>query len=176
MSTVEDDALSLLGKVIDTHGLRGELKVRTHPEDRDVLLLVGKVYLRPPGEAALARELVKARPNKGYAVIQLKGLDHVSQAAGLVGQELLINPTDIRRDTDRLFWYELSGLQVVDRQRGDIGVLEEMFVTAAHGVYVIRGAHGEILIPAIEPFVLGLDRDAGVLRVDVPDGLFPENL
>ncbi|HKI51759.1 MAG TPA: ribosome maturation factor RimM, partial [Geothermobacteraceae bacterium] len=156
MSTVEDDALSLLGKVIDTHGLRGELKVRTHPEDRDVLLLVGKVYLRPPGEAALARELVKARPNKGYAVIQLKGLDHVSQAAGLVGQELLINPTDIRRDTDRLFWYELSGLQVVDRQRGDIGVLEEMFVTAAHGVYVIRGAHGEILIPAIEPFVLGL--------------------
>jgi len=176
MSTVEDDELSPLGKIIDTHGLRGELKVRTHPEDREALLSVGKVYLKSPGEKVLARELVKARPNKGYAVIQLKGLDHISQAADLVGQELLINPADVRRVDNRLFWFELSGLQVIDRQRGDIGRLEDMFVTAAHGVYVIRGAFGEVLVPAIGPFVLGLDREAGVLRVDVPDGLFPENL
>lgn len=176
MSTVEDDELSPLGKIIDTHGLRGELKVRTHPEDRDALLSVGKVYLKSPGEKMLARELVKARPNKGYAVIQLKGFDHISQAADLVGQELLINPADVRRDGNRLFWFELSGLQVIDRQRGDIGRLEDMFVTAAHGVYVIRGAYGEVLVPAIGPFVLGLDRETGVLRVDVPDGLFPENL
>jgi len=175
MSTLDPDELNSLGKIIDTHGLRGELKVRTHPEDRDALLQVSKVYLKPSGEAAQVRELVKARLNKGYAVIQLKGLDHISQAAGLVGQELLIRPADIRRDSERLFWFELVGLQVVDQQRGEIGILEDMFVTAAHGIYVIEGAFGEVLIPAIEPFVLGLDRENGILRVDVPDGLFPEN-
>ena len=38
MSRPGHDDLNPLGKIIDTHGLRGELKVRTHPEDRDALL------------------------------------------------------------------------------------------------------------------------------------------
>jgi 16S rRNA processing protein RimM len=107
-------------------------------------------------------------------VIQFEGCDHINQVTSLVGQEVLVAAADIRRTDDRLFWFELAGLRVVDQQRGDIGVLEDMFVTAAHGIYVIQGPLGEVLIPAVAPFVLGLDRDSGVLRVDVPDGLFPD--
>jgi 16S rRNA processing protein RimM len=176
MSTPDTDDLQPLGKIIDTHGLRGELKVRTHPEDREALLAARRVFLQLPG-ASQPRPLtpVKARSNKGYVVIQFEGVDHISQVANLVGQEVLVVSADIRRTAGKLFWFELSGLRVVDQQRGDIGVLEDMFVTAAHGIYVIQGRFGEVLIPAIEPFVLDLDRETGVLQVDVPDGLFPDS-
>jgi 16S rRNA processing protein RimM len=174
MNTPDTDELQSLGKVIDTHGLRGELKVRTHPEDREALLAASRVFLRRPGEQPSPRILAKARNNRGYVVIQFEGCEQIGQVTSLVGQEVLVAAADIRRTAGRLFWFELSGLRVVDQQRGDIGVLDDMFVTAAHGIYVIQGPLGEVLIPAIEPFVLGLDREAGVLRVDVPDGLFPD--
>lgn len=175
MNELTANQLRPLGKVIDTHGLRGELKVRTHPQDQGALLAACKVYLQEAGAAPRSFELKGARRQKGYLVIQLKGCDHISMVAGLVGQDLLVSPADINSSEEELFWYELDGLRVVDQQRGEIGTLEDMFVTAAHGIYVVAGPAGEVLIPAIEPFVLGLDREAGVLRVDVPDGLFPES-
>jgi len=175
MSRPGHDDLNPLGKIIDTHGLRGELKVRTHPEDRDALLAASRIFLQSAGGQPSLVNLVKARPNKGYVIIQLEGYDHISQVVDLVGRQVLVNTADIRREAGRLFWFELSGLQVVDQQRGDIGVLEDMFVTAAHGIYVVQGPYGEVLIPAIEPFVVELDKESGIMRVDVPDGLFPES-
>lgn len=173
MSATEPRELKPLGTVIATHGLRGELKVRTHPEDRDALLATERIFLRDAAGRLEAHRLDEARRNKGYVVIRLDGLEQIDRVEGLVGQELLIAPGDVRREADRLFWFDVAGIRVVDRQRGEIGTLEDMFVTAAHGVYVVEGSHGEVLIPAVPPFVLDLDREAGVLRVDVPDGLFP---
>ena len=37
----------------------------------------------------------------------------------------------------------------------------------------LEGSAGEILVPAIEPFLVELDRDNGRLHVDLPQGLIP---
>lgn len=175
MNTPGTAELKPLGHIVATHGLRGELKVRTHPEDRDALLAASRIFLRAKAGQPREQLLIGVRRNKGYLVVQLQGFDHISQAETLVGQQILVRSDDLRREPGQLFWFELAGLRVIDRQRGDIGVLEDMFVTAAHGIYVIQGSYGEVLLPSIEPFVLGVDREAGILQVDVPDGLFPES-
>lgn len=173
MNTPDTAELNPLGRIVATHGLRGELKVHTHPEDRDALLVASRIYLQAKTGQPREQQLVGARRNKGYLVIRLLGLDHISQVEELVGQQILVRSTDLRREPGQLFWFELAGLRVIDRQRGEIGILEDMFVTAAHGIYVIQGPYGEVLLPALEPFVLGVDRAARILQVDVPDGLFP---
>ena len=49
-----------------------------------------------------------------------------------------------------------------------------MFTTSAHDILEINGPRGEVLIPAIEPFLVELDSAAGQLHVDLPAGLIPE--
>jgi 16S rRNA processing protein RimM len=39
---------------------------------------------------------------------------------------------------------------------------------------VVNGRFGEVLIPAVGRFVLDIDLDAGVMSVDLPQGLVAE--
>ena len=49
-----------------------------------------------------------------------------------------------------------------------------MFATPAHEILEVDGLTGEILIPAIEPFLVKVDRDKGQLHVNLPEGLVPD--
>jgi len=168
------DKLCKLGEVIGTHGLRGELKARVHPGDQTALLCTQEIYLAATAGEPGCFRLLGARPSKGNLLLRLAGVEHISQAEALIGAELLIDPAKLSREPGELFWFELEGARVMDRERGDIGCLRGMFVTAAHGVYVIEGGFGEVLLPAVSPFMRGFDAVEHVLNVDVPEGLYPE--
>jgi 16S rRNA processing protein RimM len=71
------------------------------------------------------------------------------------------------------YWHELDGLAVIDRRRGPLGQVVGLFATGAHDILTVDGAHGEILIPLIPPFVVQTDLVARELRVDLPNGLVP---
>jgi len=168
------DKLCKLGEVIGTHGLRGELKARVHPGDQTALLCTQEVHLATTAGEQGCFRLLGARPNKGNLLLRVAGVEHVNQAEALIGAEVLIDPAKLSREPGELFWFELEGARVMDRERGEIGRLRGMFVTAAHGVYVIEGKYGEVLLPAVNPFMCGFDAAEQVLNVDVPEGLYPE--
>ena len=68
----------------------------------------------------------------------------------------------------------VKDLEVVDRRLGPLGHVVGMFTTPAHDILEVDGPTGEILIPAIEPFLVRIDRDKAQLHVDLPEGLVPE--
>ncbi|PLX80745.1 MAG: 16S rRNA processing protein RimM [Desulfuromonas sp.] len=167
-------SIQLLGQIAGTHGLRGALKIRTHPGDAPALLATDRVWLDVGSGAPECRRIESAELRKGYAVIQLRDCRHISQAAPLVGSQVGIDPADLERQPGQFFWFELSGLETIDRERGVIGTVNGMFFTAAHGILVIDGVTGEVLLPFLDQFVERVDVDAGKVFVDVPEGLFPE--
>jgi 16S rRNA processing protein RimM len=163
-----------VGVLTGTHGLRGDLKVHPLPTGELVLPGVRDVLLRDAAGQLTPYRVQRSSPHKQFFLIHFTNIETVDTARTLVGQTLLV-----RRDAlpdlpeDQLLWCDLDGLIVIDRRRGRLGRVEEMFSTAAHDILVVRSADGEVLIPAIPPFVCDLDRDAGELLVDLPDGLVP---
>jgi 16S rRNA processing protein RimM len=77
------------------------------------------------------------------------------------------------RADDHYYWSDLDGLEVIDQQQGVLGRVVGMFATPAHDILEVDGPAGEVLIPAIEPFLVQLDRDKGQLHVNLPEGLVP---
>jgi len=65
-------------------------------------------------------------------------------------------------------------VRVVDRRRGELGRLDDLLATGGHDLYVVNGRFGEVLIPAVGRFVLAIDPGAGVMTVDLPEGLVAE--
>ena len=55
--------------------------------------------------------------------------------------------------TDSYYIFELVGCAVEDESGTPIGVVEEVLEMPSTDVYVVRGSHGEILIPAVKDYV-----------------------
>jgi 16S rRNA processing protein RimM len=168
------DELMEVGVVVGTHGIRGDLKVRPLPTGELALAAVRDLLLRAPSGQLTLYHAQRSTPHRQFVLIRLEGLYDVNEAKSLVGQTLLM-----RRDSlpdpgeGRHYWCDLEGLTVIDRRRGEIGKVEEMFSTPAHDILVVRSPRGEVLVPAIPPFICQVDPDAGELQVDLPDGLVP---
>jgi len=174
MGAAADDLLRL-GVIAGTHGLRGDLKVRLLTEGSSALLSARLVHLRDRRGEVTAHQVASAKTHKSTVLLRLQGFESIDAVQALVGAEVLMPRGELPVLTeDEYYWFELEGLTVVDRHRGDVGILEEMFSTAAHDVYVVRGRFGEVLIPAVAEFIVEVDRNAKRMLVDLPEGLVPD--
>jgi 16S rRNA processing protein RimM len=67
------------------------------------------------------------------------------------------------------------GLKVVDEARGSLGLIEDVIVTGANDVWVVRGPYGEVLIPVIDDVVISVHESEGLVTVRLLPGLIDED-
>lgn len=169
------ESLLDVGKIVGTHGLRGDLKVHLHSGDPDILLSTDQVILHLPSGEQLTAVPVRQTVHKGQVLLRLEGFETLNQVEQMVGGKVLLSEDQLPElEEDEFYWAQLKGLQVVDQQHGSIGKLHQMFTTAAHDTYVVTGDCGEIMIPAVAQFILEIDLEKRIMNVDLPDGLIPE--
>ncbi len=164
-----------LGTIVGTHGLKGDLKVRTLAADSEALAEAREIFLRAADGTLESFPLQRSMPYKGLWLLQLVGRGTLEAVQPLLGRELFLPLTALPElADDEFYWHQLEGLTVVDRRHGELGPVVDLFTTAAHDIYVVQGPFGEVLIPVVGAFVLRIDLEAGRIEVDLPDGLIPE--
>lgn len=160
------------GVVSGTHGLRGDLKIRAFSGDSNALEDAAAVFLRHPDGAVFEHSPERVVPHKGQLLLRLQGLCTIEAVQPLVGCEVLMRFEDLAElPESEFYWFELEGMAVVDQVLGDLGTLKEIFTTAAHDIYVVRGRFGEVLIPVVDDFIVEVDREGRRILVDLPEGL-----
>ncbi|MBW2690441.1 MAG: 16S rRNA processing protein RimM [Deltaproteobacteria bacterium] len=175
MMDVKLSDLLEVGVVIGVHGLRGDLKIRPLPTGALALPGARTVYLKDSQGLLAQHEAVRSTQHKQNILLRLSGLDNLYAVESLVGSSVWMTKTDLPElDDEQFYWSDLEGLEVIDQQQGVIGHVVGMFATSAHDILEVDGPAGEILIPAIEPFLVQLDRGKEQLHVNLPEGLIPE--
>lgn len=175
MMAVKLSDLLEVGVVIGVHGLRGDLKIRPLPTGALALPGARTVYLKDSQGLLAQHEAVRSTQHKQNILLRLSGLDNLYAVESLVGSSVWMAKTDLPElDDEQFYWSDLEGLEVIDQQQGVIGHVVGMFATSAHDILEVDGPAGEILIPAIEPFLVQLDRGKEQLHVNLPEGLIPE--
>ncbi len=171
------ETLLEIANIVGTHGLRGDLKVRSKSGNPDFLMTTKQICLRLSTGETLNLDVIRQVLHKGQVLLRLRGYESINLAEPLVGSRILLAENLLPNLSDNeYYWGELEGLQVVDRVRGDIGQLQHLITTSAHDTYVVNGRFGEVLIPAVHQFVLEVNPEEGVMHVDLPDGLILEEL
>lgn len=166
------EALLEVGQVVGTHGLRGDIKVRVVSLDPEDLLTAEKLYLRrKSGGTELLRPLRQSL-HKGNILLRLEGYDSLTAVEPLIGSFILLDEAELPELEDGHYrFHKLVGLQVVDVQHGLLGSLVNRMSTAAHDTYVVEGEAGEILIPAVPEFIIDIDLEGQIMKVDLPEDL-----
>ena len=162
------------GKIVSTHGVRGELKVTPWCDSPEFLCDFETLYLDANGERAI--QVVSARSHKGMALILIEGINSINEAASLRGKILYINRDDAP-DDGKPFLQDLLGLIVRDADTDEIyGKLADIIQTGANDVYVVRDDSGrERLVPVIPQVIIKTDIDGGEISIRPLEGLFDAN-
>lgn len=159
------------GKIVTTHGIKGEVKVYPWCDTPEFLLDFDQFYL-DKGSAAV--EVEACRIHKNMAVMKLRGVDTVEQAVSYRGKILYVDRDDVELAEGEYFVQDLMGLQVIDADsKKEYGKIVDITETGANDVYHIAFSDGSIqLVPAIKDVIIRTDVEAGVMEIRPLRGLF----
>lgn len=155
------------GQVVNTHGIRGEVKLLPQGVELDMLAACKTFYIGGKPYVPTAR-----RVHKGCLLLKLTDIDDMNAALPLKGKTVSIRRADVPLPDGEYFDEELVGLTAHDAETGEeLGKLEEVLTYPAHKIYVVRGGKDEYLVPAVPAFIAGIDMEAGTLDIHIIEGL-----
>lgn len=155
------------GEIVNTHGVRGEVKIMPWADSPEFLCQFDTLYM--DGKAI---KVLSARPHKAMVLAQLEGVDTVEKAMRLKGKVLSIDRTGVDLPNGRHFLADLMGLTVLDNATGEeLGTIEDILTPPAHEVYVVRGKGKEYMIPAVDAFLAETNVEGGYIRVNLIEGM-----
>ena len=157
------------GKIVNTHALRGEVRVYPYCDSAEFLCEFDRLFI-----GGAERKVRAARVHKGQALLSLEGVDTVEQAQALVGSIVQIDKNDVELEEGRYFIEDIIGLTVVDALTGqNYGKITNVIETGANDVFEVTDADGRVrLVPKIDDVVKAISLTDGVVSITPLRGLF----
>ena len=155
-----------VGKILNTHGVRGELKVQPWLDSPLLFQQLSELSVNGRTDA-----IHSVRFQGAKALVTLEGISSIDDALPLKGQVASARREDIPLEEGRHFVADLIGLKAKDEATGAFfGTVAEISEYPAHDVYVI---HGEktYLIPDVPAFVKEINEAEGFITFAVLEGM-----
>lgn len=171
--TATDRELVLVGKVVKPHGIRGEICVESYADSPDLFFGLDSVLLGTQRGKPTGFKLRAIREHQGRLLLTLEGVADRNRAEELRGREVFVPESSLPElDEDEFYLRDLLGMKVVLENGVQLGVLENFLETPGQLTWSIRHETGrEILLPAVDEFVLEVEPDAEIITVAPPEGL-----
>jgi len=150
------------GKVINTHGCFGGLKLESWCNTPKDLTELRRLYLKK-GSDYVEYKVTKASVFKQFVILTLDTVDTMDLALALKGQTVYAKRKDFHLAKGEYFLADLIGLSVIDAETGKVyGTLSETINRGASDIYVVKTENGERMIPAVAEFVDRVDVEKGI--------------
>lgn len=162
-----------IGKIVNTHGLGGVVKVMPWCDSAEFLCEFETLYR---GKEHIPMEIERASVQKHMALVKFAGVDTPEAADALRNAVLYMNRADVELDDDTYFIQDLLGMRVVDADDGrEYGKLHDVLQTGANDVYEVEASNGKmLLVPVIPDVVLNVDPNADTITIRPLKGLFDD--
>lgn len=161
------------GKIVNIHGLRGEVKIMPWSDDPEFICDFDILYY---GKDKKILEIENARVHKNMVLVKVKGIDTPETANLLRNNIIYIDRNDVELEEGTYFIQDLIGLKVINADTNEeYGTVRDVFQTGANDVYEVKNDEKTVLIPAIPDVIVNTDIENSVLMIRPLEGLFDEN-
>jgi 16S rRNA processing protein RimM len=170
------DKLFTIGKIVNTHGIRGELKILSEtdfPERFDPgseLVIVDQQDKRTPVK------IQSSRLHKNMYIVKFEKYDNINDVEKYKGSLLKIEAKyQEPLDEGEYYYHQIIGCKVITEEGQELGLISEILTPGANDVWVVSLPKGkQLLLPVIDEVVLDVDVQAKTVRIHLMEGLLEE--
>ena len=160
-----------MGKIVKTHGIKGEVTLRIDNDDFDEIEELDYFLLEINDKLIpFFIENITFHSNKSFVLFQdLKTLEAASQLVGVTAYlplELLPE-----RSGNDFYSHEVLGFLVVDEEKGELGKVQEIIEYPTQSLIQVVKDGKEILIPIHDDIIKEVNREENKIFIMAPSGL-----
>ena len=149
-----------MGYIKGVFGIKGWLKIAANTEYTDSLLDYPEWQLCKDGKT-LNVVLEAGKIVNGELQVKFEGIDDRDQAFALRGYTIEIPRESFApTEEDEYYWADLVGMTVINKENIVLGKVSNLMETGANDVLMIKGEHGQILIPFVSNYIESVDTDS----------------
>ena len=179
---IEKEELFKIGKFAKPHGVKGEISLLT---TFDLLDETGAgdsdgagagLFLVCEMEGICVPFFIESCRYKtdNVTLVKLENVDSDEAAKVFMNQEVHISTTlmNSASSTDGITFDNFIGYKVIDEAKGYLGDITDVDESTQNILFSINYNGGELLLPAVEDFIINVDHKEKSLTTNIPDGLF----
>jgi 16S rRNA processing protein RimM len=172
---MSEERLLNIGKIVNTHGIKGEVKVWPQTDFPEVRFKAGsKLLMFPPENGQpITIEVVSSREQKKMYVLKLKGFDNINQVEKYKGWELKVSEAErVPLPEGEYYFRDILGCTVESEEGEQLGTITDILSPGANDIWVVKMPKGkELLLPVIDDVVLDVDTVSRKVKVHLMEGL-----
>jgi 16S rRNA processing protein RimM len=164
-----------VGKIVNTHGIKGEVRVISRTDFADERYKPGNtLYLFMPNSNEPIELTVNShRTHKSFDLLTFKGYESIQDVEKMKGGILKVSESQLSPlEEGEFYFHEIIGCLVFTTGGEEIGEIKEILTPGANDVWVVKGKDGkEILIPYIDEVVKKVDVKEKIVLIQPMEGL-----
>lgn len=163
-----------IGEIINTHGVRGEMKVYPSTPYPESYLDIRSIYFQEKGEL-VEYEVEKMRVSKNLWLLKVVGVDDMDTVQALKKTQVFLPDEElVPLDEDEFFIHQLMDADVYSSEGELLGKVVDYFETAANGVCEVKGDKGTFLFPTTREVLLEIIPEESKLVIEVLPGMIED--
>lgn len=156
------------GKFLKPHGTKGEIGL----EGDSILLGEECDFVACDIDGILVPFFFETRrtKNSDTLIVKIERMESAEEVRFLTNREAYI-PREWTEDSEALSWSFFRGFIAIDENLGELGEITDIDESTINTLFVIDNDGEEILVPAQEEFIIGIDQENREILFNLPEGL-----
>ncbi len=156
------------GRIINTHGFRGTVKLESWCDSPQVLAELEQLWFLEGG-VYHARRVLRASIFRQFVLMDLEGVESEEAANRLRNTVVYAAREELPLEEGDHFIVDMIGLPVRDADSGEmIGTLRDVNTNGAVDLYIVHTESGDYMVPAVPAFVERIDTEDAVYIRPIP--------
>lgn len=156
-----------IGKIVSTHGIKGEIKILSDFPYKDKVFKVGNKLIIDDVDYIIR----SYRVHKNFDMVTLNDYKDINEILFLMKKKVFVIKDELNLNDNEILDEELITYEVLTNQ-GKKGIIKEIFFASpTNKVIRVLVGNEEILIPINSPFVREIDKNKKIIVIELINGM-----
>ena len=155
-----------IGKIVNTHGIKGELRILSDFEFKDKAFKVNtEIYIDNE------KHIIKSyRKHKNYDMITIDNYNNINDVLYLLKKKVYKMKNELDLSDEEILDSDLLTYKVIDKNK-NCGIIKEIFLASPTNKIMRVLFDKEVLIPINSPMIKKIDKKLKIVEVELIDGM-----
>lgn len=154
-----------IGKIVNTHGIKGEIRILSDFEFKDKAFKVNTNIIVDDN----AYKITSYRKHRNFDMVTLEGFNNINDVLFLMKKKVYKDKDELNLDSNEILDEDLISFKVIDKD--NVGKITEIFYASETNKILRVIFDKEVLIPINSPIIKKIDSNKKEIIVELIEGM-----